>query len=96
VDVSNQTVLHLPADSELILRSFGKETLLFHSASGDTLLLNSSAVPLINRLREGAIGKQSLFELVADDLNFEVDESFLTHMEEVLSGLMKRDIVAAQ
>jgi hypothetical protein len=96
MEALNHTVVHLTAYSELILKSFGKETLLFHSASGDTLLLNPSAVPMINYLREGARDKQSLFELVASDLNYEVDVNFLNHMEEVLSGLIKRDIVASR
>ena len=96
MEALNHSVLHLSADSELILKSFGNETLLFHPASGDTLLLNPSAVPLIHYLREGAIDKQSLFERVADDLNYEVDVDFLNHMEEILSDLMKRDIVASR
>ena len=89
-------ILHIPNCLEIILKSFGNETLLFHSGSGDTLLLSPTAVPLIQRLQEGALEKQSLFEYVAEKLNYEVDESFLSHMEEVLSGLMKRDIVATQ
>ena len=78
------------------MKTFGNETLLFHSASGDTLLLAPTAVPLITRLQQGSLDKQQLFDYVAEELNYEVEDSFLTHMEEVLSGLMKRDIVAAQ
>jgi PqqD family protein of HPr-rel-A system len=89
-------LLYIPNDFELILKSFGNETLLFHSASGDTLLLGPTAVPLVNRLKDGPLEQQALFEYVADELNYEVDEDFLNHMEEVLSGLIKRDIVAAQ
>lgn len=89
-------VLHISSGSDLILKSFGNETLLFHSASGDTLLLSPAAVPLVARLQQGPLEQQALFEHVAVELNYEVDEDFLSHMEEVLSGLMKRDIVAAQ
>lgn len=70
--------------------------MLFHSASGDTLLLAPTAVPLITLLQQGPIAKKKLFEHVAEKLNYEVDDSFLTHMDEVLSGLIKRDIVAVQ
>ena len=89
-------LLYIPDDFKLILKSFGNETLLFHSASGDTLLLSPSAAPLVTRLQQGPLEQQVLFEYVAQELNYEVDESFLGHMDEVLSGLMKRDIVAAQ
>lgn len=88
--------LYIPPDFELILKSYGNETLLFHSASGDTLLLGPTAVPLVQRLRQGPLDKQPLFDHVAEELNYEVDDEFISHMEEVLSGLMKRDIVAAQ
>lgn len=91
-----QVVLSIPANAELILKSFGNETLLYHSASGDTLLLSSTAVPLVARLQQGPLEKQALFEYAAEELNFELDESFISHMDEVLSGLMKRDIVAQQ
>ena len=70
--------------------------LLFHIASGDTLLLAPTAVPLIERLRKGPLDKNQLFEHVAEMLNFEIDESYLNHMDEVLSGLISRDIVVQQ
>ena len=89
-------LLHIPDDFKLILKSFGNETLLFHSASGDTLLLSPSAVPLVTRLQQGPLEQQVLFEYVAQALNYEVDESFLGHIEGVLAGLMERDIVATQ
>ncbi|MEZ5524672.1 MAG: HPr-rel-A system PqqD family peptide chaperone [Pseudomonadales bacterium] len=89
-------LLHIPQTFSLILKSYGNETLLYHPASGDTLLLSPSAVPVITRLQEGPLEKERLIEHVAEVLNYEVDESFLAHMEEVLSGLVKRDIVAAE
>lgn len=70
--------------------------MLFHSSSGDTLLLSPTAAPLVARLQLGPLEQQALFEHVAAELNYEVDDSFLAHMDEVLSGLMKRDIVASQ
>jgi len=96
VMVMATNILHISADSELLLRSFGNETLLFHSASGDTLLLSPIAVPLVTRLQQGPLEKQALFEFVAEELNFELEKSFISHMERVLSGLVKRDIVAIQ
>lgn len=94
--VINHVVLGISENSEIILKSFGNETLLFHPASGDTLLLSPTAVPLIQCLRDGPVEKQKLFEKVAEKLDFDIDESFLSHMDEVLSGLIKRDIVAKQ
>jgi len=94
--VIDTNILHISADAELLLRSFGNETLLFHSASGDTLLLSPTAVPLVTRLQQGPLEKQVLFEYVAEELNFELDKSFISHMDGVLSGLMKRDIVVEQ
>ncbi|MCB1664106.1 MAG: hypothetical protein H6995_05575 [Pseudomonadales bacterium] len=94
--IIHQVFLHIPSGTELILKSFGNETLLFHTASGDTLLLNPTAVPLIQNLLERPLEKQFLFEHVAEVLNYEVDESYLSHMELVLAELIKRDIVVAQ
>lgn len=88
--------MHVPAEAGLKLVTFGNETLLFHSVTGDTLLISPAAEPLIKRLLQGALQKDTLFQHVADELNFEVDESFLSYMDEVLSDLVNRDIVAIQ
>lgn len=88
--------LYIPEDFSLILKSYGNETLLFHSASGDTLLLNPTAVPIISRLQQGALEKDVLFAHVAEELDYELDDCLSDHLEEVLSGLLKRDIVATQ
>lgn len=94
--IENSSVLYIPSECKLTLKTFGNETLLFHFLSGDTLLLSPTAVPIIVRLQGGSLEKQSLFEHVAEELNYELDESFIVHLEDVLSELMKRDIVATQ
>lgn len=91
-----QTMLQISTESGVKLKSFGNETLLFHSASGDTLLLSPVAVPMIQHLQEGPVEKEDLFNYLADTLNYELDGSFVMHMEEILLGLFERDIVVAQ
>ena len=88
---------YLPSGTQgLKLRSFGNETLLFHAASGNTLLLNPIAVELIEILLQATRGKETLLEILSERLDYVLDEDFKAHVDSVLSELIKQEIIAEQ
>ena len=81
--------------SEVQLRLYGDEAILFHAGTGDTLLLHPHAVSLIQLLKktDSPVIVDDAIHAVAEAQDFELDEHFSKHILSLVHELARQEVI---
>jgi PqqD family protein of HPr-rel-A system len=72
---------------ELVWRSWGGESVVFHVPSADTHFLSSSAAFVLQRLEKQPLNAIELAEKLTAANGLELDDDLLQHVERLLANL---------
>ncbi|MBR9910173.1 MAG: hypothetical protein GYB33_07460 [Gammaproteobacteria bacterium] len=80
------------------LTTFGKETILFHEGTGDTVLLHPYAASLVYLLQasNAAVAVGDLIRSLASEQDFDLDDEFSSHATSLLMELLRQDVIYLQ
>ena len=86
---------HISAYPHLKLKTYGKETLLFHCGTGETILLHPHVAPLISLLKRcpNPVIVSGLIEQLAEIEGFEIDDDFSIHVVSLVNELIRREVL---
>ena len=87
-----QTYWEAVAGSEVLRKSWDGETAIYHTGSGDTQLLDTIGIAILNLIQTQATSKTDILEHIKRELDTDVDESALVSMLDELSrsGIISR------
>jgi PqqD family protein of HPr-rel-A system len=80
-------------DFEILWRSWGDETVLFHAGSGDIHILNSISTEAIKILRNNLFTSTQLAKRVAISLNLPANTDLFSHMTQLVNTLDKMGLI---
>ena len=81
------------SDAELFWRSWGAESVVYESGSGDTHLLDLLSAVVLKFLEIQKANTSELASQVADSLETKCDKAFLEQIQQVLSNLHIRGLI---
>jgi PqqD family protein of HPr-rel-A system len=85
--VTTRARWQVPADSELLWRSWGSEYIVYHTGSGDTHELNPTAAAVLQLLQQRPATVQQLAKHVAANFAVPLDEELVLNIQKVLARL---------
>lgn len=85
---SGATKWSLFGRTELLLRIWGDEAVVFDAYSGNTYLVDQVAVSVLKYLENNAQAQDEIVGFCADNLGYELDSDFTSHVVSVLNHLV--------
>lgn len=85
--MSTRARWEVPADSELLWRSWGNEHIVYHTPSGDTHELNPTAAATLQVLQQRSATAEQLAKHIAVNFGIPLDDKLVLNIQEVLTRL---------